>query len=338
MARSDLLWAVSKGHRPAGKNPLASFSHCNRINIDSTPKEMPDDMNDSDLQRFHDWFQRYTASFLAGDDGYDGPIRLKIDHTLRVCRNIRTLGRSLDLPPGPMREAETAALFHDLGRFRQYRDYGTFLDSASANHARLSLLELGRHRVLASCSPGEKRRIAGAIAVHNALAVSRSAAPERRRLMLLLRDADKLDIWKVVTEYYERRRSGKEKDTIIELDLPEDDTCSAAALKDLGNEQLVKVSDIRTLNDFKLMQIGWVFDLNFPAAFRILQKEGFIERIASTLPRTQAVQKAVETAREYVVAKVALGPAYAKAMPRQGEDENQMSEVRCPRSEKTDNR
>jgi len=315
MSRPDLLWAVSKGHRSAGKKPLASFIHCNRINIDSTPKQMPDNMNDSDLQRFHDWFQRYTASFLAGNDEYDGPIRLKIDHTWRVCKNIRTLGRSLDLSAGSMREAETAALFHDLGRFRQYRDYGTFLDSASANHARLSLLELGRHRVLAPCSPREKRRIAGAIAVHNALAVSRSAAPERRRLMLLLRDADKLDIWKVVTEYYERRRAGKGKDTIIELDLPEDDTCSAAALKDLSNEQLVKISDIRTLNDFKLLQIGWVFDLNFPAAFRILQQEGFIERIASTLPRTQAVQEAVDTAREYVVAKVALGPAYAKAMP-----------------------
>jgi len=266
-------------------------------------------MNDSDLQRFHDWFKRYTASFLAGDDGYDGPIRLKIDHTLRVCRNIRTLGRSLDLPAGPMREAETAALFHDLGRFRQYRDYGTFLDSASANHARLSLLELGRHRVLASCSPGEKRRIAGAIAVHNALAVSRSAAPERRRLMLLLRDADKLDIWKVVTEYYERRRSGKEKDTIIELDLPEDDTCSAAALKCLCSEKMVRIDDIRTLNDFKLLQIGWVYDLNFPATFGILRKEGFIERIASTLPRSAAVQQAVKTARKYVVAAADGRPA-----------------------------
>jgi hypothetical protein len=290
-------------------------------------------MNDSDLHRFHDWFHQYTASFLTGDDRYDGPIRLKIDHTFRVCKNILTLGRSLTLPPGPMREAETTALFHDLGRFRQYRDYGTFLDSISANHARLSLLELGRHRVLAPCTTGEKRRIAGAIAVHNALTVSQSAAPERRRLMLLLRDADKLDIWKVVTEYYERRRAGKEKDTIIELDLPEDDTCSAAALKDLSNEQLVKITDIRTLNDFKLLQIGWVFDLNFPAAFRILQQEGFIERIASTLPRTPAVQKAVETAREYVVAKVALGPAYAKAMPWQGEEGTsdvggQMSEVR----------
>ncbi len=262
-------------------------------------------MNDSDLQRFHDWFQRYTASFLAGDDGSDGPIRLKIDHTWRVCRNILTLGRSLDLPAGPMREAETAALFHDLGRFRQYRDYGTFLDSASVNHARLSLLELGRHRVLAPCSPGEKRRIAGAIAVHNALAVSPSAAPERRRLMLLLRDADKLDIWKVVTEYYERRRAGKGKDTTIELDLPDDDTCSTAALKDLSNEQLVNISDIRTLNDFKLLQIGWVFDLNFPETFRMLQKEGFIERIAAALPRTPAVRKAVQTAVEYAAGQVA---------------------------------
>ncbi|MCF8052872.1 MAG: HD domain-containing protein [Desulfobacterales bacterium] len=261
-------------------------------------------MNDRDLQRFRDWFQHYTDSFLAGDDRYDGPIRLKIDHTFRVCRNIRALGRSLDLPAGPMREAETAALFHDLGRFRQYRDYGTFLDSASANHARLSLLEMGRHRVLAPCSTEEKRRIAGAIAAHNAFAVPGSLTPDRRRLMLLLRDADKLDIWKVVTEYYERRRAGKQKESVIELDLPDDDTCSAAVLNCLCREQMVKMTDIHTLNDFKLLQIGWVYDLNFPETFRMLQKEGFIEGIAATLPRTRAVREAVETALAYAAGKV----------------------------------
>jgi hypothetical protein len=272
-------------------------------------------MNDDDIDRLRKWFTTYTASFLTGNHRYDGPIRLKIDHTFRVCRNILALGRTMGLPPGPMREAETAALLHDLGRFRQYRDYGTFLDSKSANHARLSLLELGRHRVLAPFAAGEKRRIAAAIAVHNAFAVPKSADPDRRRLMLLLRDADKLDIWKVVTEYYERRRAGKEKESVLELDLPDNGACSAAAVKSLGSGRMVNLGDIHTLNDFKLLQIGWVFDLNFPAAFGMLQQEGYIERIAATLPHDEAVRKAVQTAKNYAAGQTQPGHAHKSETP-----------------------
>jgi putative nucleotidyltransferase with HDIG domain len=35
--------------------------------------------------------------------------------------------------------AETIALFHDIGRFEQFKTYGTFDDRASENHATIGL-------------------------------------------------------------------------------------------------------------------------------------------------------------------------------------------------------
>jgi hypothetical protein len=50
---------------------------------------------------------------------------------------------------------------------------------------------------------------------------------------------------------------------------------------------------MKTLNDFKLLQISWVFDLNFTRSYEILKDRQYIERIAETLPDTPEVTEAV---------------------------------------------
>ena len=259
-------------------------------------------MTEDDLKNFKDWFTGYAQSFLTGKGPADGPILFKRDHTLRVCENMRMLGESEKLSTQEMLVAETAALFHDVGRFRQYREYGTFRDDLSASHSRLGLSVLGHHRILAPCGPEEKRRIAGAIAWHNASAVPDTANGFRRKLMLLLRDADKLDIWRVMTDYYLRKRT--EPDQTVELDLPDTGVCSARCLETLARGRMVRMKDLEGVNDFKLFQISWVYDLNFPESFRVLRDRGFIEAIAQTLPRTETVRAAVRRALEYVVGNV----------------------------------
>ena len=50
----------------------------------------------------------------------------------------------------------------------------------------------------------------------------------------LIRDADKLDIWKVVTNYYNDKKGGKNK--ALELDLPESQGFSERVIQDLINQ------------------------------------------------------------------------------------------------------
>ena len=84
-------------------------------------------MTRKDLEYFKNWFSDYVAPYYTGDGAYDRPVRLKQEHTMRVCREIEMLGRRLNLDPQEMLLAETMALFHDIGRFQQYAIYGTFL-------------------------------------------------------------------------------------------------------------------------------------------------------------------------------------------------------------------
>lgn len=201
------------------------------------------------------------------------------------------LCESLNLTQTDCLLAETISLFHDIGRFEQYRRYQTFNDMKSANHAHLGLQVMARHRILSGMDAAARRMVTHAIACHNAATLPENVVEPALLFMKLIRDADKLDIWKVVTDYYRERAQNPNK--TIELDLPDSSECSPAALDALRQERFARISDMKTLNDFKLLQISWVFDLNFSKSFQILCDLKYIEQIAGTLPDTPEITDAI---------------------------------------------
>ncbi len=254
-------------------------------------------MTRDDLIHLKIWFADYAAGYYTDDPNHNRAICLKEEHTERVCRNILMLGREMNLSEQEMLIAEAVALFHDAGRFKQYAEYGTFRDMASENHARLGIREMSLHRVLSCCTKEEKRIISRAIAYHNAVMLPNHADV----FMRLIRDADKLDIWKVVTNYYAER--DRQRNVAIELDLPDTPVCSQHVLDLLNSRRFIRMKDLKTLDDFKLMQIGWAFDLNFTPSFRELRRLRYIEEIKSTLPESEEISEAVKKVSDYVELK-----------------------------------
>jgi len=255
-------------------------------------------MNINDLDHQKKWFSEYVAGYYTGDRDYDFPIRLKEEHTEKVCDNIRSICGDLQLPEQDRLLAETIALFHDLGRFEQYIRYGTFNDAVSINHARLSLMEIGKNRLLSRFATGDKRLISKAVAHHNAPSLGGNH-PERDILfMRLIRDADKLDVWRVLIDYYRNR--GKQQNRAIELGLPDEPTCSQEIIDAFFNHRTALLKDARTNIDIILLQISWVFDLNFTQSFQMAQQQQLMSALIGFLPPLPVVQKAVEFARSYV--------------------------------------
>jgi len=244
------------------------------------------------------WFLDYTDGFSRNDPKNRRIFELKTAHTGRVCENIIDIGASIALSDSERILAETSALLHDIGRFKQYAEYGTFNDRNSANHATLGLEVLTEHDVLKRCSDDERHLITGAIACHNAACIPPHVSGRGLVLSQLLRDADKLDIWKVFVENYVESPDGP--DRTITLGLPDDDSCSENVLDSLSQSRLVNIEDIRTFNDFKLFQISWVFDLNFPATFKLLRDRGHLKRLSDTLPSNADIFRAVDCAWRFV--------------------------------------
>lgn len=233
------------------------------------------------------WFAAYVATFVSADGALERNFDLKKQHTERVCAEIVHLGRQLGLTGEALRLAEITALFHDLGRFEQYARYGTFADSRSVDHARLGVEILQKNQVLSALEDSARDLVLRTIAWHNRAALPDEADGACLFFARLLRDADKLDIWRVVTDYY--RDDASTPNATLILGLPDTPVISPAVADALLAGRIVNIACVESLNDLKLLQVGWVYDLNFQPSFRRLRERGYLDIIRSVLPDTDTV-------------------------------------------------
>jgi hypothetical protein len=252
-------------------------------------------MDQSRLDELHSWFDGYVEPFLATDDEGEKNIRLKIVHTRKVCEAMEQLADGEKLSENESRIAAAAALLHDVGRFPQYRRWRTFLDSDSDNHARLAIDVIRNENLLAGFDPAEVILIEEAVRFHNMLTPPSCIQSPTRRYINLIRDADKLDIWRVFVELQaqppEERASAA---TLGLVDLPGkvSDLCIAA----LNSGSIVRLDTITCFNDFRLLQISWVYDLTTATSRRMLLERGYIPALAAALPERADIREAVSKA------------------------------------------
>ena len=257
------------------------------------------------VARLRERFLAYARSFYTDDPDPDlkKAIDLKIEHTLRVCEESRYISATLGLAADARHLAEVAALFHDVGRFPQYARYHTFSDRKSEDHAALGVRVLREREVLSALGPVEDLLLR-VIGYHNRLALPR---PDDETLTCLffsrlLRDADKLDIYRVVTDYY--RRPELQGDGWVAWELPDTPGISEAVCDDLMTRQVVDNHHVHNLNDFKLLQVGWVYDLNFTPSLRRFCERGYLRILREALPDSSRIETIFEKVEAYVAKRM----------------------------------
>ena len=95
-----------------------------------------------------------------------------------------------------------------------------------------------------------------------------------------------------------RTRGGRA--TAVGLGLPDAPEYSPTVLASLRGGHMAQKSDLKTLNDFKLLQLTWIYDLNFASSMRMVDERGYIDKIADALPKNDEICEAVEHIRAYV--------------------------------------
>ena len=236
------------------------------------------------------WFANYVKAFHSNNEELNKNINIKIEHTKRVCIEILAIADSLNLCREESYLAEAIALLHDIGRFEQFARYGTFKDGISEDHAILGVRIIKENDILNGISETTQSLILRTISYHNRANLPAKETDRCLLLVKMLRDADKIDIWRVVTNYY--YRNDKKRNKSIELDLPDTPEFSKKILKDIIAGRIARTDDMKTLNDFKALQMSWIFDVNFPCTFKIIQERRYLEKIRDTItdkPRADAI-------------------------------------------------
>jgi hypothetical protein len=216
---------------------------------------------------------------------------------------MEALCKSINLDEKKSELAAITALFHDIARFEQFRQYRTFSDMKSINHAEMGVAILLDHNVLNDLEPAAREMVLTAIRHHNAIEVPVYLTEEQTLLCRLLRDADKLDIYKIALDYYINPSTMRYE--TVQVGIPDGNIVSPEVCEYVLLGKIVPYEKIRTVADFKMIQLGWVFDLNFTYSLQCVKKRGYISEIRKFLPRSSSdVQRAIAAVEKYLEERI----------------------------------
>lgn len=256
-------------------------------------------MEQEQLKKIRIWFDGYVASLYGDDEFVNVHLKLKEEHSRRTCGQILYLAQELGLTDEQRQIAEVTALLHDVGRFGQFVKYRTYNDTRSVNHCLLGLEVLQERKVLDEVVEQEKQLIEKAIEYHGLIELPVDLDGDCLLFSKFLRDADKLDIFYVITKCYKQYRNNPEEFK-LGLEFPDRPECSAELVEDILRGRRIDNSRLRTLNDMKLMQLGWVYDVNFTVTLKRIKKRRFLEMIVDFLPKSRDIEKVEKKIFEYV--------------------------------------
>lgn len=247
-----------------------------------------------DISAHEVWFAEYAARFRSAEeqrsDGDVRPLLLKEEHTAAVLRHARLLVDTEK--PGPLvaRACLLAALYHDVARFPQYSRWRTFKDSLSANHGLLGVSVLKQEARLVDEHPQVRALVLAAVGMHNRFSVPEGIAADLRLVTDMVRDADKLDIFRIMAEHL--GGPGPYSDTVILSVRDEPAQWTPKVVQDALAGRVASYADLRFINDFRLLLGTWIFDLRFAATRRRLAASGLVVGLLAPLPDAPLVQEA----------------------------------------------
>ena len=247
-------------------------------------------------------FKEYFDSFLGLTEEQHTNFDIKYEHSLRVADLCVKIAASIQLEGEEQELAHLAGLYHDIGRFKQLVEYNTFNDSLSVDHAAYSVEVLKDKGFVDFLSETNKNKILMAIQLHNKFELPKESETNQLLYARILRDADKLDILKVITDYYTNPKAAPNH--TLTWEMPKGGLVSPVVARQVLNGSLVSKTDVANETDIKIMQLSWVYDLNFKPSFKMLVEKRYLEKIYSTLPKNDTVIQIYRKVKVFVENKL----------------------------------
>jgi len=249
-------------------------------------------------------FDAYVRSFYTDDDFINANLKLKEDHSKRVLADMNILTEMIDLDPTLQLTAHAAALFHDIARFEQFTKYRTYNDWNSFDHSRRGAEILREKSFLEPLTDTQRKIVITATCLHGQKQLPDNLEPTTDIICKLTRDADKLDIYHVVTEQYKKYFENP-NDFLLELEFPDTPGFTPEVVDDISKGLRIEYTKLKTLNDMRLLQMAWVYDVNFTATLKLIRQRKLLEKIADQLPPCDTADKITTQIYNYVDKKIA---------------------------------
>ena len=212
-------------------------------------------------------FENYVSNYDHDIDGVNN----KHHHTFRVVDITKRILGTLDVSKSDEELALKCSLLHDIARFKQITEYGTFIDSLSFDHGNMGEKILLENNYISKYEEDKTKQniILAAVRNHNKFKIEDGLDEKTTFFCKIVRDADKIDII---------RKQGL-------FSLENDSKMNEKICESLLNNKMVENDDVKSKADNALRQLGFVFDLNFTESYRIIKEEKIVEGIIDNLKK-----------------------------------------------------
>ena len=249
-------------------------------------------------------FQKYLEAYDRSDDR----IQLKAVHTAQVGKAADVICREEGMTQEDHQLALLIALLHDIGRFEQLKQFHSF-DDRLFDHAVFGvkvLFEDGRiSDFIKDRSYDEVIR--KAILYHSCFSLEEAGelTPKERLHCQIIRDADKLDNFRVKDTEKIETLFGVGEDVVAMEEI------SPHILETVRVRKCVRSSERVTHMDFWVSYLAFIFGLNFPASFRWIERQNYmnrnIDRMVYKNPKTkQDMEEIRQICNDYIKERMVL--------------------------------
>ena len=236
-------------------------------------------------------FAEYVSHYNAQDE----KVKLKIDHTYRVAELCDTIARSVNLSEEEVDLAWLCGMLHDIGRFEQIKNYGTFIDADSVDHALYGaqiLFDEGKiYDYLKQPSDEMCSFLRKVIACHSAYRVPEEYDERTRRFADILRDADKIDILKVNIEVPLEEIYNVTTEELMNAEVTKE------VMESFSEEHATLRALKKTPVDHVVGHISLVYELVYPVCLQIVKEQGYLDKLMSFPSKNPKTRKQFEELR-----------------------------------------
>ncbi|MBN1906833.1 MAG: HD domain-containing protein [Deltaproteobacteria bacterium] len=250
--------------------------------------------NNNDILQLKKWFNKYIDAFEMEYPLCKENFILKKKHSHLVSKEMVTIARSIGLDSHEIDIAQTIGLLHDIGRFPQMAEYNTFNDHDSVDHGKLGVDVIRKHNLLHEMDDYARSIVETAVLLHNKASLPRLTDRRYNIFAELIRDADKLDIFRVDQDVY------LFGDSTIDR-FPKGLDVSEGVYEEIVNKKMVSNCNIKNQIDLVLFRIGWFFDINFASTLNMIIDRGYYARLRSMLPDTDKIRNLLKVVDNYIM-------------------------------------
>lgn len=225
-----------------------------------------------DIEKAKTSFRKFLEKYQEQDKAGFG---LKVSHTGHVMDISREIAAKLGLSDDEIRLAELIALLHDIGRFEEINFTNRF-DGPGFDHASWAVKMLFENHLIRAflADSSDDEIIKNAIANHSRMAIQDGLDDRSLLYARILRDADKLDNFRVKKE--EQIEAIFPGSTITKEDM-ENSILSHKVYETVKSKKCVDIHDRVTPLDHWVCVLAFVFDLYFRESYGIVKENQYID-------------------------------------------------------------